>query len=139
MSAVTVTPYIYFKGQAREAMEFYKSVFGGELQAMTYADMPSDPAMGEVSKDWLMHAALYGGDAHLFASDTQEASDKAAKIELALGGEDETRLREIFGKLSEGGEIKRPIQKESWGDLFGALRDKYGIEWMVNITVPKTA
>lgn len=139
MSTVTVTPYIYFNGQAREAMEFYRSVFGGELQVMTYADMPDMPGMEAVDKDWLMHAALNGGDAHLFASDTPQASDEAAKIELALGGEDESRLREIFGKLSEGGEIKRPIQKETWGDLFGSLRDKYSIEWMVNISVPKTA
>jgi PhnB protein len=139
MSEVTLNPYIYFKGQAREAMEFYKSVFGGELQVTSYADMPDIPGMGEVSKDWLMHADLSGGDAHIFATDSAAASDKAAKIELALGGEDETRLREIFGKLSEGGEIKRPIQKEAWGDLFGALTDKFGIEWMVNITVPKAA
>ncbi|HVV26243.1 MAG TPA: VOC family protein [Candidatus Saccharimonadales bacterium] len=136
MSEVTVTPYIYFKGQAREAMEFYKSVFGGTLDVVSYADMPD---VEGVDKDWLMHAALYGGDAHLFASDTTGASAKAAKIELALGGDNELRLREIFGKLSEGGEIKRPIQKEAWGDLFGALQDKYGIEWMVNITVAKAA
>lgn len=139
MSEVAVTPYIYFNGQAREAMEFYKSAFGGELQVMTYADMPEMPGMGAVSKDWLMHASLDGGAARLYASDIPEASATTAKIELALGGEDETRLREIFGKLSEGGEIKRPIQKESWGDLFGTLRDKFGIEWMVNITMPKTA
>jgi PhnB protein len=139
MSQVTLDPYIYFKGQAREAMEFYKSVFGGELQVTKYADIPDTSDMGEVGKDWLMHADLSGGDARIFASDTAMASDKVAKIELALGGEDEIRLREIFGKLSEGGEIKRPLQKEAWGDLFGSLKDRFGIEWMINISVPKTA
>jgi PhnB protein len=138
MSDVTLDPYIYFKGQAREAMEFYKGVFGGELSITSYSDVPGMEVQ-EDQKDWAMHIQLSGGDAKLFASDTQAASDKAAKIELALGGEDETRLREIFGKLSDGGEIKRPLQKESWGDIFGALRDKYQVEWMVNIAVPKVA
>jgi PhnB protein len=137
MSDVTLNPYLYFKGQAREAMEFYKSVFGGELSITSYADAGMEVEEGQ--KDWVMHIELSGGDARLFASDTGQASDKTAKIELALGGEDETRLREIFGKLSDGGEIRRPLQKEAWGDIFGALTDKYHVEWMVNISVPKAA
>jgi PhnB protein len=138
MSKITLEPYVYFKGQAGEAMEFYKDIFGGELHITTYADVPG-MADDADKKDWAMHVELSGGDVKLFASDTEEASPAAAKIELALGGDDETRLREIFGKLSEGGEIKRPLQKEAWGDIFGSLRDKYHIEWMVNIRVPKAA
>ena len=138
MSDITLHPYIYFRGQAREAMDFYKNVFGGELNIMTYGDAPGMDA-DEAKKDWAMHIRMSGGDVTLFASDTDQASPAAAKIELALGGDDETHLREIFGKLSEGGEIKMPLKKESWGDIFGSLRDKYGVEWMVNITIPKTA
>lgn len=138
MSDVALNPYLYFKGQAREAMEFYKSVFGGELNVTSYADVPGMD-FEESQKDWAMHIELSGGDAKLFASDTSKASAKAAKIELAIGGEDETRLREIFGKLSEGGEVRQPLHKESWGDIFGSLIDRYGVEWMMNIGVPKTA
>jgi PhnB protein len=85
-------------------------------------------------KDWLMHAQLEGGDLKLFASDTDKSSPAAAKVELCLGGTDETRLREVFGKLSVEGKIKSPLKKEFWGDTFGTLTDRYGIDWMVNIT-----
>ena len=137
-TSVTLHPYIYFKGQAKEAMEFYKSVFGGELSITPYSDVPG-MAVEEGQEDWAMHVQLSGGDVKLFASDTSQASPVAAKIELALGGEDETRLREIFGKLSEDGEVRQPLHKESWGDIFGNLTDRYGVVWMMNIMVPKVA
>jgi PhnB protein len=133
MSDITLDDYLYFKGQAREAMEFYKDIFGGDLTTHTYGDTPGMNPDAD-KQDWLMHAELSGGDVKLFASDTDQASPTAAKIELALGGSDETRLREIFGKLSAGGTIKMPLKKESWGDVFGSLTDKYGVDWMVNIT-----
>ncbi|HET7060132.1 MAG TPA: VOC family protein [Candidatus Saccharimonadales bacterium] len=138
MSDVLLDPYLYFKGQAREAMEFYKSVFGGELTVQTYADAPG---MGEDAgkKDWLMHARLEGGDAKLFASDTDKASPTAAKIDLCLGGTDEHRMREIFEKLSAGGKVNSPLKKEFWGDTFGSLIDKYGVNWMMNIGAATTA
>jgi PhnB protein len=136
MSDIMLDVYLYFKGDCREAMEFYKGIFGGELTVQTYADVPGmEPK--ESMKDWLMHARLEGGDIKLMASDTEQASPVTAKIELSLGGTNETRLREIFGKLSEGGEVKAELKKEFWGDIFGSLTDKYNINWMVNITAPK--
>lgn len=133
MSDVTLDVYLYFKGQAREAMEFYKGIFGGELTVQTYADVPG---MGddEAKKDWLMHARLEGGDVKLMASDTDKASPAAAKVDLSLGGSDEAKLREIFDKLSEGGDVRSALKKEFWGDTFGSLTDQYGINWMMNIT-----
>jgi PhnB protein len=138
MGDITLNPYLFFKGQAREAMEFYKGVFGGELTVQTYNEVP-DMSKDEAKKDWLMHASLEGGDAKLMASDSDKASPEAAKIELSLVGQDETRLREIFGKLSDGGKVNSPLKKEFWGDIFGMVTDQYGISWMVNITVPKAA
>lgn len=130
MSDIKLDPYIYFHGQAREAMEFYKSVFGGELYTATRVET----GMKDDHPDWLIHARLEGGDAKLMASDTEKASPEAKKIELSISGNDEPRLREIFDGLSAGGQVRSPLKKEFWGDTFGSLTDKYGVIWMVNIT-----
>ena len=130
MSEVLLDPYLFFRGNCREAMEFYKGIFGGDLVIQTYADVK----MGdENQKDWIMHALLSGGLVRLMASDTEKASPKAAKISLSLGNADEATLRPVFEKLSEGGDVFSDLKKEFWGDIFGSLTDKYGIEWMVNI------
>jgi PhnB protein len=132
MSDIRLEVYLFFKGECREAMEFYKSVFGGDLTVQTYADVPDIP--NEASKkDWLMHAKLEGGNIKLMGSDTDKASPEAAKIDLSLGGTDEAKMREVFDKLSEGGKVNMPLKKEFWGDIFGSLTDKYGVNWMMNI------
>ena len=131
MDKITLDVYLFFKGECKEAMEFYKSVFGGKLVLSTYGESP-DGMDGD--KDWIMHARLHGGDVQIMASDTQKASPEAKKITLALGGKDEKRLREIFDGLSEGGKVISPLKKEFWGDIYGQLTDKFGIEWMVNIS-----
>jgi PhnB protein len=135
MSDINLDVYLYFKGQAKEAMEFYKSVFGGELTVQTYAEVPG---MGNDAgkKDWLMHARLEGGVIKLMASDTDKASPEAAKVDLSLGGKDETQMRAIFDKLSQGGKVNSKLKKEFWGDTFGSLTDKYGVNWMMNIAEP---
>jgi len=133
MSDVKLNAYLYFKGNCREAMEFYKAVFGGDLNnTQTYADVPGMKT-DAAKKDWLMHARLAGGDIELMASDTDKASPAAAKIDLSLMGSDDIRLHEIFGKLSKDGKINSPLHKEFWGDTFGSLTDKFGINWMINI------
>jgi PhnB protein len=131
MSDVSLEVYLYFKGECRQAMEFYKSIFGGELSLNTYAETGADKNGDK--KDWLMHASLEGGVIKLMASDTERASPTAAKVELSLGGSDEAQLRAIFDKLAEGGKVKSELKKEFWGDIFGSLTDKYGIAWMMNI------
>lgn len=135
MSKISVDPYLFFKGNAREAMEFYQGVFGGELDFKTYADLHM-PAEGIMKEDSIMHGYLSGGDAILMASDTNEASEVAAKISISVGGDDEARLTEIFNKLCDDVEPSSPLKKEVWGDIFGTVTDKYGIEWMINIAQP---
>jgi len=133
MSKFSVEPYLFFKGNAREAMEFYKSVFGGQLDISD-----ADPEqMGDMpNKDWfkgkVMHSSLKG-PVNLMASDSTMASENTAKVELSLGGTDEKQMREIFDKLSKGGKVKMPLEKQFWGDIFGTLTDKYGVDWMMNI------
>jgi PhnB protein len=134
MSDITLDPYLFFSGNCREAMEFYKSVFGGELSIQTFGEVPGTEP---VNKDQVMHANLDGGAVKLFGSDSSKASERAAKIELCLGGSDEASIAKIFEGLSEGGTVTAPLKKEFWGDTFGKVTDKYGIDWMVNIAAPK--
>ncbi len=134
MSKVTLEPYLFFKGNAKEAMEFYKSVFGGEIEMQTMGEVPADlPKMEGMTDDMIMHASLKGGAVDLMASDSPKASPKAAKVELSLGGTDEDQMRKMFNALSQGGKVNMALEKQFWGDIFGSLTDKYGVDWMMNI------
>jgi PhnB protein len=133
MSEIELAPYLYFQGQAREAMEFYKAVFGGQLFTQSRAEV----GMKDGHPDWLIHGRLDGGDAKVMASDTEQASAEAKKVELSLTGDDEPKLREIFERLSVGGKVESALKKEFWGDIFGKVTDRYGVIWMVNINAPK--
>ncbi len=135
MSKVTVNPYIFFRGDCREAMEFYKSIFGGSLEIKTYKEvnLPDFP----MPEDNIMHAQLSGGDVTLMGSDTAKASAKAAKITLCYNSDDEESTRVIFDKLSSDGEMISPLKKEFWGDIFGNFLDKFGVEWMFNVPASK--
>ncbi len=132
MTSINLTPYIYFKGACREAMEFYKNVFGGELTTQTYAE--ANMGEDESVNDWIMHARLQSQDFALMGSDAKEASPEAKKIELTLEGDDDGKLRKIFEDLSAGGTVEQPLEKQFWGDIFGKLKDKYGVIWMFNIS-----
>lgn len=131
----TLNPYIFFKGNCREAMEFYQTIFGGKLEVQTYDEVPMETSEDMSGK--LMHADLQGGAIRLLGSDTEKASARAAKISLCLGGSDEAKLSKIFEGLSEGGDVFQPLKKEFWGDTFGSLTDKFGVDWMVNIAEKK--
>lgn len=123
--------YLFFKGDCREAMEFYKSVFGGDVNYTPYGDTPMPGPGGD--KDWIMHASLEGGLVKLMASDAPEASPETKKVSLSLGGTDETKMREVFEKLSAGGKVRQPLEKAPWGDIYGSLVDQFGVDWMMNI------
>lgn len=138
MANIDLEPYLFFNGNTKEAMEFYKSVFGGELEV----NKANPEQMGDMpNKDWfkdkVMHSSLKG-PVKLMASDSPTASGKAAKVELCLGGTDETEMRAIFDKLAEGGNVKQPLEKQFWGDIFGNLTDKYNVDWMMNIKATGT-
>lgn len=136
MSAIAVTPYLFFRGNCRDAMEFYKEIFGGQLTIHTYADMPM-PDTPDNLKDQVMHAALTGGDVTLMASDTEEASPVAQKVSISISGfaSDREKLTGFFDHLSEGVTASNPLKEEPWGSIFGSVIDKYGIEWMVDISL----
>ncbi len=135
-----LNPYIHFKDQTRAAMEFYKSVFGGELTISSFKNAGMIKEGPEA--DHIMHAMLVvGPEMTLMASDTPEHMEyhKAAGISMSLSGEttDEEKLRGYWDKLAEGGNAFMPLDKAPWGDTFGMLTDKFGIGWMVNIAGKK--
>lgn len=134
--ATVLNPYISFNGNAAEAMDFYKSVFGGKLDATTYAGggVPHDPA----EADHIMHAMLTTeGGLVIMGADTPSSLpyEAGARISISLSGSDEAELRGYYDKLTaDGGQVTVPMEKAPWGDIFGMCADKYGINWMVNVT-----
>lgn len=133
-----LSPYIMFPGTTREAMEFYKSVFGGEVKIMTYKESGYQDA---VMADRIIHAGLEVDGLTILASDTSPQDEKPIgdTVHMCLIGSDEAKLRDSFDKLSVGGKVDMPLQKQFWGDTYGQLTDKYGVHWMVNINAEKVA
>jgi len=132
MSAV-LNPYLNFRGNARQAMEFYQSVFGGELNVSTFADyqLAEDP----LENDQVMHSQLETSAGFtLMGSDVPARRDINPNGSISLSGDDEPLLNDYWNKLAEGANIVEPLEKAPWGDSFGMLVDKYDVFWLVNIT-----
>ena len=131
-----LNPYIGFDGKARDAMEFYRSVFGGELNVSTFGESGMDGP----GADKVMHAQLETPAGFtLMASDTPPGMEYTAPngtISVSLSGDDEA-LRGYWEKLSDGGTVPMPLEKQMWGDEFGMCIDRYGVPWMVNIGQPQ--
>lgn len=137
MAKIELTPYLFFKGNCREAMEFYKSIFGGELTLQTIGEAPDFPGKENMNQKHVMHSMLSNGAVKIMASDSPTASPQTKKVELSLSGNDEAKLRAYWDGLSQDGKVNMPLEKAPWGDTFGMLSDKFGIDWMVNITALK--
>jgi PhnB protein len=132
-----LNPYLSFKDEAREAMEFYRSVFGGKLDVSTFKEYHASADPSEDDK--IMHANLQADNGIvIMGADTPSAMEYSpgARISLSLSGDDEAELRGYWDKLREGGTETMPLEKAPWGDTFGMLRDRYGIAWLVNISAP---
>lgn len=135
-----LNPYMSFDGNAAEAMDFYKTVFGGKLTSTSFKEggMSQDPSQD----NRVMHAELISeNDFTIMASDTPPGMDHTpgSSISISLSGDNHEELSGYFNKLAEGGAIVEPLVQAPWGDTFGILTDKFGIAWMVNIQVSPTA
>jgi PhnB protein len=133
--AVRLNPYLSFRDNAREAMEFYHSVFGGELNVSTFADFHASDEPDE--QNLIMHGMLEGeNDVVLMGADTPKSMDyvPGAGFSVSLSGDDEAALRRYWDGLSADGEITMPLEQAPWGDTFGSCTDKFGVNWLVNIT-----
>ncbi|AJM77274.1 VOC family protein [Rathayibacter toxicus] len=131
----SLSPYIGFRGNAREAMEFYRSIFGGELTSTTFAEFQAaeDPA----DNDKIMHSQLTTPEGLLLmGSDTPSSmpADEGSRITISLSGDDEAELTKYWEGLTAGGSVTVPLLPSPWGDRFGMLVDRYGVAWMVNIS-----
>jgi PhnB protein len=135
--ASRLNPYISFGGDARQAMEFYKDVFGGTLNMNTFGEYGAADAPGA---DKIMHAQLETDSGFtLMASDTPPEMPRTPgdTITVSLSGDDNAQLRGYWEKLSDGGNVTMPLEKQMWGDEFGMCVDRFGVPWMVNITQPQ--
>jgi len=130
-----LNPYISFKDNTREAMEFYKSVFGGKLDLRTFKELHASKDPSE--DDLIMHSVLEADNGIEFmASDTPQRMEykPVAGFNMSLIGDNDAELRDYFYKLSAGGSITMPLEKAIWGDTFGMCTDKFGVSWLVNIS-----
>lgn len=130
--AVELNPYLFFPGNAERAVTFYQQVFGGEVSITHRGDV--DPTAPAEQRNQVINALLTGGDITLRASDREDTTtDEQTRVELTLIGTDEARLRALFDGLAQGGIVRANLEKQFWGDIFGAVTDEYGISWQVNI------
>jgi PhnB protein len=132
--ASRLNPYISFESDARQAMEFYQQVFGGNLEMNTFGEFGSQDGP---EADKIMHAQLQTDSGFtLMASDTPAGMQRnpGDNIAISLSGDDAEALRGYWQQLSEGGSVTMPLEKQMWGDEFGMCVDRFGIPWMVNIS-----
>jgi PhnB protein len=136
--ASLLNPYLSFRDNAREAMEFYQQVFGGELTVSTFGEFGM--AGAGAAADLVMHAQLETPSGFtLMGADTPPGMEytPGSSITVSLSGDDVDDLRGYFAKLSEGGTVSMPLEKQMWGDEYGSLTDRFGVPWMANIRVPQ--
>jgi PhnB protein len=135
--ASRLNPYISYNGNAREAFEFYKGVFGGELAMNTFGEYGASESP---DADKIMHAMLEAPNGFtLMGSDTPAELEfkPGTTMSVSLSGDDGDELRGYYEKLSDGGTVTMPLEKQMWGDEFGMVIDQFGVSWMVNIAAPQ--
>lgn len=135
--ASRLNPYISFAGDARQAMEFYKEVFGGTLNISTFGEFGQQDTP---YADQIMHGMLETDSGFtLMGADTPPGMEHnpGNNISVSLSGDDAQELRGYWERLSDGGSVSTPLEKQMWGDEFGMCVDRFGIAWMVNISQPQ--
>jgi PhnB protein len=134
--AIRLNPYLHFSGEARAAMEFYRSVLGRQLEVMTFGDMGGGG--GEFPDDGVMHAFLRtDAGLELMASDGADpTAASTGRVSCSISGEDVELLTRYFQGLAEGGVVDVPFEKQVWGDTFGQVTDRFGVRWLVDAATP---
>ncbi|MBM3811738.1 MAG: glyoxalase/bleomycin resistance/extradiol dioxygenase family protein [Acidimicrobiia bacterium] len=132
-----VNPYIAYKGNCREAMEFYKSALGAEI-VFTHT-VGESPMTDMGPPDNIMHATVKVGESTIMMCDDPSPQPAATggNISLAIGLNDPARARQLFDNLAKGGTVVMPMDKTYWAEAFGIVKDKFGVQWMVNCDAPK--
>lgn len=134
-----LNPYLNFRDEAREAIEFYRTVFGGKLTLQTFQDFHASQDPSEDNK--VMHSQLDTDNGMtLMAADTPNSMEyqPGTNGSVSLSGDNEPELRGYYEKLSAGGTVIMPLDKAPWGDYFGMCADKFGVRWLVNIAAQQS-
>lgn len=131
----TIYSYIAFDGNCREAMNFYKECFGGELSFQTVGDGPMVDRMPATMKDSIMHSELSAGKWKILASDLAAESGlvRGNALSMMLTFDNEPEIRAAFDKLAVGSKASRALEATFWGALFGSVTDKYGVQWLLDL------
>ena len=138
---MTLTPYINLTGNAEEAMNYYKAIFGGTTEVMRWSEMPPNPKM-PVSDEWkdkIMHGSLNIRDGlAIYLSDSwvDNKTPINNNVFLHVEFDSEDELRKVFGALSQEGTVNMPVDKTFWGSIYGDLIDKFGIGWGLHFQLP---
>ena len=141
----TINPYLNFAGNTEEAFNFYKSVFGGEfITVQRFKDTPEAGKIPKHEQDKIMHIALPIGKGNvLMATDALESMGQKLTVGnnfyIAIQPESKAEADRLFTKLSVGGKVEIPLQDMFWGAYFGAFKDRFGIQWMINYDGKQTA
>ena len=137
MSKPQIEPYLFFGGRCEEAIRFYQSAIGAQLEMMMlHKDSPEAPPPGMLPPGFenkVMHASIRIGDARIMASDGCSDTASFAGFSLSLTATSEAEAQRAFAALSEGGKITMPLTKTFWSPCFGMLEDRFGIGWMVTV------
>lgn len=134
-------PYLNFAGNSREAFEFYGQALGAIPQFVTFGEAGA-VAEGHAASDKIMHGSLEVSDLiRMYVSDVVEGMSPGEftignNVTLSLMGDDEALLRSAYERLSEGGTVTMPLEKQVWGDVYGSFTDRFGVIWQVNISEP---
>lgn len=133
---VSLTPYLLFDGACSEAMEFYKTVFGGKLTVQKVKESPAKDSLPAFQQEKILNARLESGEVKISASDWLAPGATPIRgntVCLFLHGESLTQLKDLFQKLSEGAQVTDPLKEQFFGS-YGALNDKFGVRWMFQTT-----
>lgn len=133
-----LNPYLMFAGNAREAMEFYQSVLGGTLEVMTFGDAGASGPDGPPAEG-VMHSMLMTEQGfNLMGSDMAPGAEGTpANGSLSISGDESELLHGYWDALSDGGEVEVPLETQMWGDEFGTVNDRFGVNWLINIAGPQ--
>lgn len=137
MTKALIQPYLMFGGRCEEALEFYRTALGAQIDLlMRYKDSPEPPPPGMLPSGFenkVMHASFRIGDNILMASDGCEEGQHFNGFSLSIAVATEAEADRFFATLSDGGQVQMPLEKTFWSPRFGMLTDRFGINWMINV------
>ncbi len=137
---MTLSIYLTFDGNCREAFDFYRSVFGGHYDGIsTFEEAPGELPVAEEEKGRIMHVALPIGDSVLMGSDSSSMGPPVSmgnNFSISMDAYSRERADELQARLAEGGAVTMPMEDQFWGAYFGMCTDRFGVNWMLVHTPP---